>query len=1054
LERDELRRRATVVAHFELEWLGVGDAGGDQVEELLLNDCGRVEGPDGVRHWTLYDGVRRAVVARTARSILRATWKAIPVRPEGPEQWAIDQLLINGTLPAIDDLDIEQLRAIEAVSRWARSDHDQELHRRLRLRDFLVPLRAVATDRFIGREALLEQLAHRPEGASTVLIYGFGGVGKSALCARHLLRSMELRDARIAYLNFDHSALDPMQATSLIQALAEQLAWQLDGDATTQAEKIGEAAGERLRTTGRELEVSSREAQVVGVWYSDLLASLSSLTYERPVVIVIDTLEEVQRRPETARHRLMELLGIMGGTFHNAEVVMAGRAPFPEAPVEHIELRGLERNEAILLLQHLAGDRPGLEQVVDVVGTSPLVLRLAAGILARSGDDDELRDLELHRVGIEGALYRRLLEHIPDPAVRRLAHPGLTLRRVTPDLIRNVLARPCRVRVPDDGRARELFTGLAREAMLVEPVPGEPWAVKHRSDVRGMMLTPLAEDEPEVVAQIHRAAIRAYTGDDLVARTEAMYHRLMLGQRERTLDKHWSPEIGGKLAESIDELPPASKAYLAARADLAISPEDVRAAELATRRLLVKREVESLIADGLTNQAADALAAYEADTRDSSPSIAALRVQVLELTGRMEEALDDAETERSAAARRGDTDAFFTFTFHVARLGERVGRPSSALSALDEALSFARGLQPTERHRVTRLQRVFAALAYNRRAGRPLDEELLEEAIALYDGLPLRRVRAQPGLLRDLAAEAGSRSPKILTAALRAVGLGTAGAEPSAVEGDGPLERLERGARGVQVADAIEALGEEAAVEAARSVTPSLEVEADAAVYYEPELTEQANDPDAQPKLADSYDARGGEMLRRGDAVEAERFWRRSLEIRVQLATAHPANVNAQHDLGIAYSRLGELMQQLGDLPQAERLWRQALEISARLATADPANTDAQRHLAIVYSRLGDLALMREDAGQAERLWRDSLAIQLEIRDQLTEADPANIDVQRTLSMSHAKLGELMLQRGDRAEAERCFRDGLAAVGSADESLAQAIRKSLSDLGVAPDGLA
>ena len=66
------------------------------------------------------------------------------------------------------------------------------------------------------------------------------------------------------------------------------------------------------------------------------------------------------------------------------------------------------------------------------LGTSPLTLRLVAATLQRSGDlDDDLLDLKLWEGRIDGELYRRLLDHIKDKEVQKLAHPGLTVRRIT-----------------------------------------------------------------------------------------------------------------------------------------------------------------------------------------------------------------------------------------------------------------------------------------------------------------------------------------------------------------------------------------------------------------------------------------------------------------------------------------------------------------------------------------------------------------------------------------------------------------------------------------------
>jgi hypothetical protein len=47
----------------------------------------------------------------------------------------------------------------------------------------------------------------------------------------------------------------------------------------------------------------------------------------------------------------------------------------------------------------------------------------------------------LAETAVQGQLYQQILNHIPDPDLRQLAHPGLVVRRVTRDVIKEVLAR-------------------------------------------------------------------------------------------------------------------------------------------------------------------------------------------------------------------------------------------------------------------------------------------------------------------------------------------------------------------------------------------------------------------------------------------------------------------------------------------------------------------------------------------------------------------------------------------------------------------------------------
>jgi hypothetical protein len=91
--------------------------------------------------------------------------------------------------------------------------------------------------------------------------------------------------------------------------------------------------------------------------------------------------------------------------------------------------------------------------VYETAGGNPLTLRLAAELYRRepAGVDQFLAEdfaKKLFAERRDAYLFERILKHIHDLGVRALALPGLVLRRITPDLIREVLAGPCEVRSP------------------------------------------------------------------------------------------------------------------------------------------------------------------------------------------------------------------------------------------------------------------------------------------------------------------------------------------------------------------------------------------------------------------------------------------------------------------------------------------------------------------------------------------------------------------------------------------------------------------------------
>ncbi|MEV6911881.1 CHAT domain-containing protein [Amycolatopsis sp. NPDC051071] len=947
----ELRLRAALLSHYELPWLGVGDDLTEAIGPGLFADSTRVRVGDGRRHWRLDDAVRRSLVQQATFGELRDTWARLRHRPDDDRQWAIDQYVGAAEPVKLDGLSLPRLRAVAWLARWlsGAAEHvpmGDVLTRRLGIGELLAPLRALAGDHFVGRGAVLAELDGRFSAqAGPVLIHGIGGIGKSAVAIRHLLDVADRRRAVVGYLNFDHSALDPAEPVSLIAALARQLTVQLpegldDGDG---AARLASECHERLRAGNRALESPHHGIGGRGP-HTDLLEKLASVLGDHRLLVVFDTLEEVQRLDRPIQRRFAEFLGELSAFPHRPSLVLAGRSPAPELGAAEISLTGLEPGEAITLLSNLLPEHPpeGLQQIIDLVGTSPLAVHLAAGVLRNAPRDEALRDIAVHRGTIEGELYRRLLGHIPDQDVRRLAHPGLTLRRVNPELIREVLAKPCGVRVPDLDRAHELFDGLAREAMLVTLTP-DGRAVVHRTDVRQTMLHRLSADESVVVRQIHRAAVRFYTTrQGVTARAEEIYHRLMLGQRSATLDPRWDDLVLARLLPSMDDLPPASKAYLAAKTpSLSVSDDDLRQADIEVgRRLVVRRAVE-LISSGDGTEALWEIDDHLRRTGDRSPVLSGLRVQALELLGEFEPALAAAVEERKLLGQAGMTEELVVFTLHMARLYERLGRAAEAKNHLTATLVQCRRPPSTGPRSLSRLSIIVCMLRL-RRFGMPLGEEMVDElsleAVAVAERLQIKEINTVPGLLRDLAAEVGERSPRLLKAALRRIGL--AGSESTQVaealygEAHQPMDPVPVGRLrlGSQVSELLEDEGDDVPEMTSRVLAEAFQSEADSALYRDyrpsdtafPHSTLPLGDPDwhdLSRRTESSLAAEAGrDHHRAGRLAEAVAQYNRALRLIRQAELGMRPRLPVLLDRGLAYLALREDAAAEHDLTLCTRL--------------------------------------------------------------------------------------------------------------------------------------
>jgi hypothetical protein len=258
-------------------------------------------------------------------------------------------------------------------------------------------------------------------------------------------------------------------------------------------------------------------------------------------------------------------------------VVISGRAPVTTlklagAAPKQLELGKLDAESATaILVRDGVSDKKLARRLVDLVGAIPLSLKLAAELYKREAEESGgLKDLKRNSrfwisasaSVIQGQLYDRILGHIHNEQVRRLAHPGLVLRRVTPEVIFHVLNGTCELGLDTLAQAKELFEKLEQETSLVKRDDLEG-ALVHRADLRRVMLDLLRQREPARVRRIHEAAVAWYSRQtDLRSRAESVYHRLCLEQRVPPTELEHT-EIRSSIQASIVELPESMQTMLA-----------------------------------------------------------------------------------------------------------------------------------------------------------------------------------------------------------------------------------------------------------------------------------------------------------------------------------------------------------------------------------------------------------------------------------------------------------------------------------------------------------
>jgi hypothetical protein len=422
----------------------------------------------------------------------------------------------------------------------------------------------VAERGFFGREmeyarvaAWLDFPALAPP-ASCLFLSGAPGIGKSTLLAESVRRTYAQQRPLILRLDFDRAGLDVQDLLGLTMEATRQLADQMDSG-------IKELQDARLKAG----EVFDKEKASHSTHRHALPTTLvrrlgaAVASSRRPVLVVLDTLEVLRSRGETHPVRLFDWLdSLLEHGVKPMHVLAAGRGDALDSVqriadklsnsrprhLEHFELMGLDHPAASEFLFKLGAPQRYWRELLELAQGNPLKLRLGAEIAKRTGD----KRLPRRKRGKEissAFLYRLLLSRIDDPLLKRLAHPGLIVRRINAQVIREVLAPALGLGKLTIEHAEKLWEQLATQHWLVEPDPGAPGFLKHRSDMRALLLPLLYSSSAVKSARVDAAALRWFAKlDQPWAQVETVYHQLQLTRVGNTL-----PSVPSQIAAQFDE---------------------------------------------------------------------------------------------------------------------------------------------------------------------------------------------------------------------------------------------------------------------------------------------------------------------------------------------------------------------------------------------------------------------------------------------------------------------------------------------------------------------
>ncbi|HYE55701.1 MAG TPA: hypothetical protein VD996_12685 [Chitinophagaceae bacterium] len=662
-------RKAAAVLHtfYPADLKPVSGPVHENPQLLLFDDIVYTSGELSRRLFTLKPAVRKETLKRfSSRDAMLEALAANPVRQMTPLQMMWEEYLNKGAMPPAEQMGYAELTCFYQILCWldgmdANLQSLASVQELLQRKSVLSGFEHLVIKNFTGRVTELDMLRMHigvsppaatsgivvsiqkmldwlgsPQQKPILSIYGVGGMGKSALVGYVLYEQAQLQDPdrlRFAYLAFDRPTIEvfdqpdlrPDTPFTLLVEAAAQLSLQCPQHASAFAafnEKVREFRTKKSAISDREevsytrglrvLEQQSLESELYGA-FADLLhiictPSGKSSAEKIPMLLALDTFEEVQYHDREKLKGLWDMLEEVGVKFPPFRVIITGRASIADLGIKPYYLREAKLEELkpadrVALLERLGVPDPEIRQAVaQQVGGSPLSLHLAANLITsdiKAAGPKGIKDLTTQwlfiRVDqqiIQGRLYRRILDHIHNPEVRKLAHPGMLLRVVSPEVILKVLAPVCGIPITTLNEARVLFEELKREHALVKM--GNSGTLEYRPEIREGVVRLLSRDKFSAARELHRSAIEYYqTKDDPSSRAEEMYHRLVLDEDQYwTLDERFIAGIEQSLVRNMAEYPDRAVRWLGSRAGVEVPREIYRNADIADWERNITRKVK------------------------------------------------------------------------------------------------------------------------------------------------------------------------------------------------------------------------------------------------------------------------------------------------------------------------------------------------------------------------------------------------------------------------------------------------------------------------------
>ncbi|OQP40037.1 hypothetical protein A4H97_17625 [Niastella yeongjuensis] len=653
--------------------------------------------------------------------------------------------LKSGELPDPNQLSYNELTDYCQIVSWMENidltlPPLDEIKAMLRKKSVVTNFEHLIIENFIGRNTELDFLQrHIYNGKSTgtlqkikewfnpgtplpvLSVHGPGGIGKSALIGKLLWDNMQDEGRRIpfAYLPFDQAMLRIDDLFTLLVEAASQISQQYPEQADIVLEfndRVREFRDRRGRIVSKEFSQAARSGRIHEFFSSDydlfenfayfinrLVVSISGNTPKK-ALLFFDTFEEVSYRDQERLSSFWRMLYQLTQSSPVLRIIIAGRNSIADLGIDpqiltELKLAELDSENQVLLLVRLGVEQEVAKAIAKQIGGNPLSLRLAASLVrsdkSAANSSDGIKGLvtrkwllfQVDEQLVIGQLYARVLSHIHDERVRKIAHPGMVLRTVTPEIILNVLSPVCEIFVNGPADAHELFLTLKREQSLVQT--GEKENLVYRTEIRQPMLRLLIRDKLSEVKMLHRKAVEYYSQQETPdARAEEMYHRLALGEDNvQTLEERWIKGIESSIAANLIEYSLTMKSWLAPRIGIQLSEKESRQVDTLDWERYIIRKVKIAITETDFMRALELLG--EREERCPNSPLFALETKVYISVDDLNSALQCIERGivlLSESGNRGRLAELFWLQSQVRLLMENIPEADQSLTEAGKAV--------------------------------------------------------------------------------------------------------------------------------------------------------------------------------------------------------------------------------------------------------------------------------------------------------------------------------------------------------------------------------